>query len=153
MSSKLLRLGLLTALLATGSSAPAQTYSIDWHTIDGGGGTSEGGSYSITGTIGQPDASAVTMKGGPYALKGGFWSLIAVLQAPGAPRLAISFLDGDTAVLSWPSSAGSWQIQQSSNPTHGPWTPVPGSVASDGATKSITVTLSSGKLFFRLAKP
>ena len=41
-------------LLATG--ALAQTYSIDWYTIDGGGGTSTGGVYSVSGTIGQPDA-------------------------------------------------------------------------------------------------
>jgi len=39
--------------------------SIDWHTIDGGGGTSSGGVYSVVGTIGQPDA------GGPTACEGG----------------------------------------------------------------------------------
>jgi len=36
----------------------AQQYSIDWSTIDGGGGTSTGGDYSLSGTIGQPDAAA-----------------------------------------------------------------------------------------------
>ena len=30
----------------------AQTYSIDWHTIDGGGGTSTGGVYSLSGASG-----------------------------------------------------------------------------------------------------
>ena len=34
----------------------AQSYQIDWFTIDGGGGTSTGGVYSVSGTIGQPDA-------------------------------------------------------------------------------------------------
>ena len=29
----------------------AQSYSIDWFTIDGGGGTSTGGVYSVSGTI------------------------------------------------------------------------------------------------------
>ena len=49
------------------SAAQAQiSYSIDWFTIDGGGGTSTGGVYSVSGTIGQPDASgAVT--GGNYS--------------------------------------------------------------------------------------
>jgi len=40
-------------------------------TIDGGGGTSTGGSYELSGTIGQPDAGQ--MSGGSYALTGGFW--------------------------------------------------------------------------------
>ena len=54
--------------------APAQAagpYQIDWYTIDGGGGTSTGGPYTLTGTIGQPDAH--WCRGGPYELLGGFW--------------------------------------------------------------------------------
>jgi hypothetical protein len=31
-------------------------YAINWHTIDAGGGTSTGGVYSVSGSIGQPDA-------------------------------------------------------------------------------------------------
>ncbi|MCI0498199.1 MAG: hypothetical protein L0Y36_00760 [Planctomycetales bacterium] len=46
-------------------------YSIPWHTIDGGGGTSSGGTYQLTGTIGQPNAGY--HGGGPYELLGGFW--------------------------------------------------------------------------------
>lgn len=41
-------------------------------TIDGGGGGSTGGVFSLTTTIGQPDASN-TMSGGAFALTGGFW--------------------------------------------------------------------------------
>ena len=45
-----LRLGvsavLLLWLVSTGFT---QSYSIDWHTIDGGGGTSTGGVYSVSG--------------------------------------------------------------------------------------------------------
>ena len=66
----------LTVLIVTASMAAAtilaQTYSIDWHTIDSGGGTSTGGGYSLSGTIGQPDAG--TLAGGGYTLDGGFWS-------------------------------------------------------------------------------
>jgi hypothetical protein len=50
-----LSLGLLSLLLSM--SVHAQSYSIDWSTIDGGGGTSTGGVYSLSGSIGQPDAS------------------------------------------------------------------------------------------------
>jgi hypothetical protein len=49
---------LLVALLLSGICAHAQNFSIDWFTIDGGGGTSTGGLYSVIGTIGQPDANA-----------------------------------------------------------------------------------------------
>ena len=40
-----------------------QSYSIDWYKIAGGGGTSTGATYQVTGTIGQPDASG-TLTGG-----------------------------------------------------------------------------------------
>ena len=46
-------------------------YVVDWSTIDGGGGTSSGGQYTLSGTIGQPDASYSA--GGDYELLGGFW--------------------------------------------------------------------------------
>ena len=47
-------------------------YDLSWYTIDGGGATfSMGGSYSLGGSIGQPDAGS--MSGGGYTLTGGFW--------------------------------------------------------------------------------
>src|ERR1035437_2294046 len=36
--------------------ALGQSYSIDWYKIAGGGGSSTGGVYAVSGTIGQPDA-------------------------------------------------------------------------------------------------
>src|SRR5688572_9273410 len=65
----------------------AQTFSIDWFTVDGGGGTSTGGVFKVSGTVGQADAGA--MGGGGFLLQGGFWSGIAV-QTPGAPFLYIT---------------------------------------------------------------
>ncbi len=56
--------------------AHAQTgggYDLTWSTMDGGGDMfSTGGSYSLGGTIGQPDAGA--WSGGGHILAGGFWS-------------------------------------------------------------------------------
>ena len=49
----------------------AQPYSLDWFTIDGGGGTSTGGVYLVSGTIGQPDAGG-PMTDGNYSLTDGF---------------------------------------------------------------------------------
>ena len=47
-------------------------YEISWHTIDGGGGTSTGGQYSLTGTIGQHDAadSGQTINLHPFSRRG-----------------------------------------------------------------------------------
>jgi hypothetical protein len=54
------------------SIALAQGYDLLWWTVDGGGGTtSQGGNYALSGTMGQPDAGL--MSGGSYTLRGGFW--------------------------------------------------------------------------------
>ena len=45
-------------LLPVASGVRAQSYSIDWFKIAGGGGTSTGGVYSVSGTIGQHDAGS-----------------------------------------------------------------------------------------------
>ena len=53
-------------------TAIADDFDLDWYTIDGGGEMlSTGGTYELSGTIGQPDAGE--MLGGTYALTGGFW--------------------------------------------------------------------------------
>jgi hypothetical protein len=49
-------------------------YDLTWNVIAGGGGTSTGGAYSLSGTIGQSDASPVPLSGGSYTLNGGFWN-------------------------------------------------------------------------------
>jgi hypothetical protein len=46
-------------------------YRIVWSTIDGGGSTSSGGAYQLTGTIGQPDAEYLASD--QYELLAGFW--------------------------------------------------------------------------------
>ena len=62
----------------------AEDYAIVWSTIDGGGGRSSGGPYTLVGTIGQPDA-AWSSGGGNYELLGGFW--------PGGPICIVAFDD------------------------------------------------------------
>ena len=65
---------LIVLLIITVSFAVAQSgggYDLTWSTTDGGGGTSIGGSYALMGTLGQPDARA--MSGGGYTLAGGLW--------------------------------------------------------------------------------
>ncbi len=55
---------------------PGPSFDLSWNTI-GGGGTSTGGGFELSGTIGQPDTGV--MSGGSFVLAGGFWS------APPAP--------------------------------------------------------------------
>ncbi len=53
-------------------AAPVATnYDISWFTIDSGVMNVSGGSYSLSGTIGQPFAGS--MSSGSYTSSGGFW--------------------------------------------------------------------------------
>ena len=130
-----------------GSPAQAQTYSIDWYKIAGGGGTSTNGQYSLSGTIGQPDASGA-MSGGGYSVTGGFWSLINVVQTPGAPLLTITY-SGNQAVVSWPSSVTGWTLQTNANLTTPAWGTYLGTVVNNSTTNSPP----RGTVFFRLTHP
>jgi hypothetical protein len=125
-----------------------QSYSIDWYKIAGGGGTSTNGNYSVSGTIGQADASGA-MSGGNYSLTGGFWSLIAVVQTAGLPNLTITY-SGNSVIVSWPNT-GSGTLQQSANvAAPGGWTTSGYSISTSNGTNSITITPPTGNLFFRL---
>jgi hypothetical protein len=128
--------------------AQAQMYSIDWFTVDGGGGTSTGGVYAVSGTIGQPDAGAV-MTGGPYSLSGGFWALYAV-QTPGGPLLRIFRTPTNTVVVSWPSPSTGWNLQQNTNLTTTNWVAPLEAVQDDGTNRFIVVNPPTGSRFYRL---
>ena len=140
---------LLCLALLLCQSASAQSYSIDWYKIAGGGGTSTGGTYQVSGTIGQHDAGG-PMTGGNYSLTGGFWSLISVVQTPGAPLLTITFNPQlSTINVSWPSPSTGWTLQQNSDLTTTGWS-TSGGISDNGTNKSITITPPTGNLFFRL---
>ena len=109
---------LIIGVLLAGILVHAQQYSINWYKVSGGGGTSTGGVYSISGTIGQHDAGGA-MSGGNYSVTGGFWSLYAV-QTPGAPLLIITHV-GNQAMLSWDSSVTGWTLQTNNNLSTGTW--------------------------------
>src|ERR1035437_63486 len=125
----------------------AQSYSIDWYKIAGGGGTSTNGQYSMSGTIGQHDASDA-MTGGNYSLTGGFWSLISVVQTAGLPNLTITHA-GNSVIVSWPDT-GSYTLQQNSNLAGGSWTSSVYTITTTNGTSSITIPSPVGNLFFRL---
>ncbi len=146
------RTSLLLGLLLSAAGClrtPAQSYSIDWHQIAAGG-TSTGALYSVSGTIGQPAGNG-TMSGGNFSMTGGFWSLINLVQTPGAPALSISH-HGNVVTVSWQNVNG-WSLVQSTQLTApvAIWLASSGVVA--GATNSLTLTNPAGNMFFRLTHP
>ena len=140
-------LGVILALPAL-----AQPLSIAWSTIDGGGGTSTGGAYAVSGTIGQPDAG--TMSGGNFTLVGGFWGVIAAVKTPGAPLLSIYRTTTNIVAVSWPSPSTGWILQQNTSSVSSlNWSNVNDTVQDDGTTKTLIVNPPTGNRFYRLQKP
>ncbi len=143
---------LICTVLMAGDArlAPAQSsggFTISLATIDGGGGASSGGGYSISGTLGQPDAG--TMSEGSFTLAGGFWSGVVSGPEP-LPRLAIRLAGGNSVVLSWPSPSTGYQLQRT---TATGWTDVTQAPTVSGGVKDVTLPIDAPYRFFRLQKP
>jgi len=148
---KALLLHSLLLSLALLPAAHAQTYTIDQHVIAGGGGTSTGGVYSVSGTIGQHDAGYLS--GGAYALAGGFWGTIAAVQTPGAPVLSISGTASNMVAVFWPSLSTGWNLQQNTNSISSVnWSNVTTGILDNGTIKTYIVNPPTGNRFFRLTQ-
>jgi len=141
----------LMALIGTALCAPAQSYSIKWYKIAGGGGTSSGGTYQLSGTAGQQDAGG-PMTGGTYSLTGGFWALLAVLQTPGLPNLNIGRNGTNSVIVFW-EDTGTYTLQSNNSLSTSNWTAYGGTITTSNGTNYATITPPSGKLFFRLKAP
>jgi hypothetical protein len=143
------------ALICLLTSVPGwtQSYSIDWSTIDGGGGTSTGGVFTISGTIGQPDAG--TMSGGNFTLQGGFWGVIAAVQNPPAPYLSVLRTATNTVLVSWPGPEAGWKLQATTNLAAKPlvWTEIAPPYQTSGTDLYYVEPLPVGNKFYRLHKP
>lgn len=146
--ARILAVAITILLGAFPVSVVAQTYSIDWYKVAGGGGASTGGVYAVSGTIGQHDAGT-PMTGGSFSLTGGFWALISAIQTPGLPDLTISFVVPSTVVVSWPNT-GTYTLQQNSNLAGGSWVNSTFTVITSNGTNSVNITPPAGNLFFRL---
>jgi hypothetical protein len=145
----LLFVGTLGLLPHIGSG---QNYSIDWYSIDGGGGTSTGGVYSMSGTIGQPDAGRLT--GASYTLEGGFWGFVGALQTPGAPLLTVERTVNGVRVF-WPAATSGFVLEES-GAVAGPgvsWSNVVESYQTNATQISITIPDPMGMKVYRLRKP
>lgn len=145
----------LSALILGGLATAARAQSggqfdLSWCTIDDGGGTSAAGQFTLTGTIGQPDAG-ITLSGGQFSLTGGFWSFLSVVQTPGAPLLKITLV-GTNAVLSWPLNTSDFLLQETPSLNAPVWTSTPQSVVDTATEHTVTVPASGLMKCFRLTK-
>lgn len=125
----------------------AQTYSVDWSKVAGGGGTSTGGVYSVSGTVGQPEAGGL-LTNGQFSIIGGFWALPQAVQVAGAPLLLITPATPGSATISWSPNTPGYVLQQTWSLTTPDWTNAP-----SGATNPVTVSADLPSRFYRLNKP
>lgn len=138
-------------MLAFGFSLQAQPYSVNWYKVSGGGGTSTGSGYSVSGTIGQHDAGG-PMRGSGYSVTGGFWALSAV-QIPGI-TLNISWVSPHSVKVWWVPGSVDYLLQTNASLlAKGNWFAYGGPITNSGGTNSVTITPPNGNLFFRLSAP
>ena len=143
ISRALTSVATLLCLLAGLVGTHAQDFALDWFSIVGGGGTSTGGVYAVSGTIGQPDAGV--MQGGQFALQGGFWSILASGRIV-LPSLHITRADGQV-IVTWDPLAPGFVLEENTSLSPTGWSPVPG-----GDTSPVTLSVTTGSRFFRLRR-
>lgn len=139
--------------LALAVHAHAQSggsFAIASSTTDAGGGISRGGSFALSGTIGQPDAAtALVSANARFQLEPGFWSGITVLPTPGAPLMKIRLVAAGQAVLSWPVSVTGFALEACADLGSGVWTPVNNSVMDTTTEHTVSVS-AAGHRCYRL---
>jgi hypothetical protein len=117
-------------------------YTIDWQTVDGGGGTSTGSVYAVQGTMGQYDTGA--MSGGGFSLTGGFWAIYAV-QVEGAPFLSIEVSGPAEVTISWLPDDSGWILMEAPSLDPAAWTNSPSM-----STNPVVVPVTQPTTFYRL---
>ena len=140
-------LTLVGSICVLASSAFAQTYSIDWFKVAGGGGTSTGGVYSVSGTIGQHDAGG-PLTNAQYSVTGGFWVLPVAVQTVGAPLLTIVPAAPGQATISWTPATPGFVLQETLSLAPSNWVN-----SASGALNPVTVPATVPSKFYRLRKP
>jgi hypothetical protein len=151
------RLGIIIALqmaLAL-TVARAQNYGLDWSTTTGGGGTSTAGVYTVTGTIARPDTGRLNSS--DFAIAGGFWSIVAAIQEPGAPMLSLRHTQTNSVIISWPMTWQGFELLENPEITTTNWTrsatqPVVVITGPQTSEKQVVVRAPSEKRFYRLNK-
>jgi hypothetical protein len=122
-------------------------YAIPWWKVAAGGGTSTGGVFSVSGTIGQPDAGGA-MTNGQYSVTGGYWALPSLIQTPDAPTLHITNSAPGFATLSWTPPTPGFVLQATDSLAPTNWVNAP-----SGTNNPATVPFNATTRFYRLFQP
>jgi hypothetical protein len=139
-----MRKTLLSLVISLSGFAALAQYSIDWFKVAGGGGASTGGVYTVSGTIGQPDAGG-PMTNGQFSVTGGFWVLPVTVQTEAAPTLRIGSGAPGQATVSWVPATAGFVLQENLNLGTSNWASSP-----SGATNPATVPALGPVKFYRL---
>jgi hypothetical protein len=147
-------------LIAIGCALPASLraqWTLSRSVIAGGGGwNTTGAAFSLSGTVGQPDAGGPATGGG-YSLAGGFWAGTTRIAPLGQPRLDAESVIADQVRLSWSVVATGYVLEQTAafaaSEAGISWSQVPPPYETNAARVTITLPLDSTERFYRLRKP
>ena len=143
---KTARFSLILALTALCGSVRAQ-FAVDWFSIDAGSGTSTGGVFSVSGSIGQV-VVGTTMTNGQFSATGGFLPVPLAVQTPGAPLLKIIPASPGHVTISWSPGTPGFVLQERLTLSPANWVNSP-----SGATNPVVVSAVVPAKFYRLFKP
>ena len=117
--------------------------------ITGGGGTSSGGNFRLTTTLGPP--TRLALGGGSFRLNTSISSLTAI-QTPGAPVLDLK-ITGPNLVLSWALPATEYRLQMNADlALTNAWTTVIQAPVTNLGIVSVSLPPPPGNRFFRLRR-
>ena len=140
-----IRIGQMFLLIGSAFIAGAQNYSIDPHSVPGGGGISADQRFRLAGSI-DYGAKGVTT-GGRFTLTGGVETLLIAVQTPEAPALFVTHAEPGFATVWWTPSTPGFVLQISSDQNPGSWTNAP-----SGPTNPVTVPTERRTALYRLIK-
>jgi len=148
LMKQIIAMALLAATLPVFGAA-----NINWFTLDAAGEAQFSANYLVNFTAGQNDVAGATLTSARYKLMPGFWALEDLGPATGRPELLIVLSGGDV-ILSWPSPSPGYVLEQTDSFDVLPasWSNTPGAVSDNGILKSITISHSVAKRFYRLRK-
>ena len=129
----------------------AQNFTVNGFGFSSGGGRSMAGHYSVSSTIGQPEAGFYQSE--TYALEAGLMGVYGLVQMPNAPLLIMASSEAGM-VIYWPAPADGFVLEETGILGTSPlWAPVAYDHQTNGTHIAITIPDSVGNRFFRLHKP
>jgi len=109
-------------------------FSLQRGVVAPGGGTSTGGAFSVTGTVGETCAGSPLAYGAKFDLASGFWAGRPAVMWPEAEILQITPLSagGYSATMIWAPSRSGWRLEYSFGLSE--WNPLLSSTTAEPVT-------------------